>query len=196
MSAAHHYQSIWSGLSPQSSCPFPSDSIIVELWFEIKNQADEDDMKSSSTRDWLIDSVIIMILAGIAVFMLPLLSAWFSALSLRLGRTLFWVHSIALDDLLPHVMVGSLLGLATAWLIRHPKLWLAILPTALLCLFYGLYFSFGSTPYPWGHSRFDFVMIGSWMLLVAAALFSGRVVLKRRQRDDPTFQPIAAAPVR
>jgi hypothetical protein len=152
-------------------------------------------MKSSCTRDWLIDFAIIMVLAGVAVYALPLLAALFLTVSSHLGRTLFWVHSIALGDLLPHFIVGSLLGLATARFIRHQTLWLALMPAVLFCLVYVLYFCFGSVPYPWGKSWQDFVIVSNWLLLVAAALLCARVVLKHRRPDDTTLQPAAAGPV-
>jgi hypothetical protein len=152
-------------------------------------------MKSLCIKDWLIDSAIIAVFAGVAVLALPLFAALFVTLSLQLGRTLFWVHSIALGDFLPHIIVGSLLGFATARFIRHGKLWLALMPAFLFCLVYGFYFCFGSTPYPWGKTWLDFVIISNWFLLVAAALLCARMVLKRRRLGDAMLQPAAVAPV-
>src|ERR1700683_4315516 len=85
----------------------------------------ENRKRRSRIGDWLIDSVIVITFAGISAFLLPLVTAWCIALSLHLGRTWYWVHSIALGDFLPNVILGSILGLATARLIRHRKLWLA-----------------------------------------------------------------------
>ena len=137
-------------------------------------------MKTPSTKDWLIDSLVVVCLTSVAVFLLPLVSAWFVGISLHLGRTLFWVHSIALGDFLPHIIIGCMLGLVTAWFIRHRALSVALLPAVLLCIFYVLYFSFGPEPYSWGQSRHDFVIICSWLLLIIAALFCARLVLQRR----------------
>ena len=137
-------------------------------------------MKNPNTKDWLIDSLIVVCLTGIAVFLLPLVSAWFVGISLHLGRTLYWVHSIALGDLLPHIIIGCLLGLVTAWLIRHRTLSVASLPAVLFCIFYGLYFSFGPEPYSWGQSRRDSVLVCSWLLLIIASLFCARFILQRR----------------
>ncbi|MGD0813995.1 MAG: hypothetical protein ABSA83_10355 [Verrucomicrobiota bacterium] len=159
-------------------------------------------MKSSYIRDWLIDSAIVVVLAGIAIFLLPLVSAWISEFSFRLARTLrsqhqltlFWVYSIAMFDLLPHFIVGSLMGLATARFIRHQKLWLASMPALLFCLFHFLYYSFGPFPLHWD-SWWTFVIIGDWFLLGAATLLCARVVLRHRRPDDTTLQPVAVAPV-
>ena len=137
-------------------------------------------MKNPRTRDWLMDSLIVSCLTGIAIYLLPVVSAWFVAISLRLGRSLFWVHSIALGDLLPHIIVGGVLGLLTAWLIRRRALSVALLPAVLLCTFYGLYFSLGSYPHSWGYGRHDLVLVCSWLLLIIASLFCARFVLQRR----------------
>jgi hypothetical protein len=138
-------------------------------------------MKSSSTKDWLIDSCIVVGLSGIAAFLLPLVSAWCDALSLHLGRTLFQIHSVAVGDLLPHVVIGFFLGFAAAWFIRHRWLSLALLPSVLICAFYALYLSFGPYPYPWGQSRHDFVLVVGWVLLVTASFLCARLVLRRRE---------------
>ncbi|MGA9451380.1 MAG: hypothetical protein WBW41_08565, partial [Verrucomicrobiia bacterium] len=100
-------------------------------------------MKYSSIKDWLIDSVIILGLAGTAVFLLPLVSALFGILDVRLGRTLFWVHSTILGDFLPHIIVGALLGTVAGWLVRHRKLSLVLLPSVLFVVFDSLYSVFG-----------------------------------------------------
>jgi hypothetical protein len=137
-------------------------------------------MKNTSTKNCLIDSLIVGCLTCVAVFVLPLVSAWFVTISLHLGRTLFWVHSIALSDLLPHAIIGCLLGLVTALLVRHRKLSVALLPAVLICIFYVFYLSFGSDPYHWGQSWHDFVLVGSWLLLIVVSLFCARFVFQRR----------------
>jgi hypothetical protein len=103
-------------------------------------------MKSSSARDWLIDTVIVVVLGGIAVFIVPLVSACLGTLLLSLpkGRNLFWVCSIlVLGDWLPHAAVGFLVGLAAGGLVRHRQLWLAVLPALLCASFYAIYGVFG-----------------------------------------------------
>jgi len=149
---------------------------------------------SLSTRDWLIDSAIVIVLTCISVWLLPTVTVWFAGLSLRLGRTLFWVHFITLGHLLPHAFVGSLLGLSAAWLIRHQKLSLALLPAALHSSVYSLFSVFGPVKYPWGQStKWDFIIVGSWFLLIVTALLCARVVLRHRHCDY-SAQPTAAAP--
>lgn len=139
-------------------------------------------MKHSSIKDWLIDSVIILGLAGAAVYLLPLVSALFGLLDIRLGRTLFWVHSTILGDFLPHIIVGALLGTVAGWLVRHRKLSLASLPSVLFVVFYFLYSSFGPYPYHWGQVFWlDLRLVGDWLLLLIASLICARFVLRRRQ---------------
>jgi hypothetical protein len=150
-------------------------------------------MKNSSIKDWLIDSVIIIGLAVAAVYLLPLLSACIDALSLHFGRTLFWVRFIALDNLLPYIIIGSLLGLVAGWLIRHRRLALASLPSVLLCMFYVLYMSFGPIRYPWGQSWMDWVIVGSWLFLIAASLLSAWLILRKRQ-PNTALEPTPTAP--
>jgi hypothetical protein len=145
-------------------------------------------MKNPSTKVWLIDSLIIGCITGIAVFLLPLVLYLFDASSMYLrhrlyaGHTLFWVHmlfwiqSFALGDLLCHVIVGCMLGLVTAWLIRHRTVALASLPTILLCIFYILFFSLGNREL----LRPDVVVVRNWLLLIIASLFCARFVLHRR----------------
>ena len=137
-------------------------------------------MKSPNARGRLMDLVLVVSLTVVAVFFLPSLSAWCAAVSLHLGRTLFWVHSIALGHLLPHLVIGGLLGFIAACLVRHRKLSVALLPSVLLCLFYVLYLSFGPYPYPWGQSRQDLVLIASWLLLVITSFLCARWILGRR----------------
>ena len=157
-----------------------------ELWtFGGRGRA----MKNPSTKVWLIDSGIVAGLTGVAILLLPLVSAWCAALSLHLGRTLFQIHSVAVGDALPHVMIGCFLGLAAAWLIRHRNLFLALLPPVLVCAFYMLYLSFGPYPHSWGQSWHDFVLVFDWLLLVAASFLCARLILRRREPNhavEPT----------
>ena len=139
-------------------------------------------MKKSSTRDWLIDSVIIICLAAASVYLLPLVSALFGILSVRLGRTLFWVQSTVLCDFLPHIIIGALLGVIASWLVRHRKLLLLLLPSVLFVAFYFLYSVFGAVPYPWGQVWWlDLRFVGDWLLLMMASFICGRFVLRKRQ---------------
>jgi len=139
-------------------------------------------MKNSSIRDWLIDSVLIAGLTGVAILFEPWLAAWFIRISLHLGRTLFWIHSTVLGDFLPHIIVGALLGTAAAWLVRHRKLSLVLLPAVLFSVIYFLYSVFGSEPYPWGGVFWlDAVIVGDWLLLVITSFICARFVLRRRQ---------------
>jgi len=96
-------------------------------------------MDSSNTRDWLVDSTPIIVLGGIIVFVQPFLFFWFSRVSLRLGCTLFWVHFVMLDHLLPNILTGYLLGLAAGLLIRHRKPSIALLPSVVFSAFYPFY---------------------------------------------------------
>lgn len=132
-------------------------------------------------RAWLIDSLIVLGLAGIAVFLLPWVDGWFCALSLYLGRKLFWLHSVVLVHFLPHVIIGCFLGFTAACIIRHRRLWVAVLPSTLLCVFYLLYQTFGPYPYPWSGGRYDFVIVVSWLILILASLVCARFGLRRRQ---------------
>jgi len=150
-------------------------------------------MKKSSVRDWLIDSVIIIGLAAASVYLFPLLSALFGILSVHLGRTLFWVHSIMLGDFLPHIIVGALLGIIAAWLVRHRKLLLVLLPSVVFVVFYFLYSVFGAVPYPWGQVLWlDLVWVGDWLLLMIASFICGRFVLRRRQPSTAPSAPPTA----
>ena len=142
-------------------------------------------MKTSNTKDWVIDSLIIACLVSITAFFLPLVSAWFATISLHLGRTLFWLHLIVLGDLLPHIIIGCLLGLATAWLIRHRKLSIAMLPSVLFCIFYFCYLSFGTEPYYWGRVIWlDLVILSDWCLLLVTTFVSAQFVLKKRPQPS------------
>jgi hypothetical protein len=136
----------------------------------------------AESHDWLFDLTVVAGLSGAAVFLLPCLTGWLSPLSFRLGQTLFWVHAIALGHLLPHLITGTLLGLAAGWLIRHQRLALALLPAIVLCAFYLLYLTFGPYPYSWGRSLLDLIFVGNWLALVAAAFLGARIGLRRRQR--------------
>jgi uncharacterized membrane protein YeaQ/YmgE (transglycosylase-associated protein family) len=151
-------------------------------------------MKQSSIRDWLIDSVLIVGLTGLAMFFLPWLSACFVRISLHLGRTLFWVHSTVLGDFLPHIIVGALLGVIAAWLVRHRKLSLALLPSVLFSVFCFVYFSFGAEAYHWGQVFWlDSVIVGDWLLLLIASFVCARFVLRRRQ-PNTALEPTPTAP--
>jgi len=144
-------------------------------------------MKNSATKDWLIDGVVILALAGVSVFVLPMVSACCATLSLHVGRRPLLLVLMALDNLLPSILVGAALGIIAAALLRHRRLALALLPAVFLCLFYVSYDFFG--PYPLGRSWFDIVFVGSRLLLVAASLLCARVVLRRRQPNkasEPT----------
>jgi len=152
-------------------------------------------MKTTKAMDSLIDAVLVIGLAGLAAnFLLPLVSAWCATLSLHFGRTLFWVHSVALGDVAPHILTGIVLGVVTASLIRHRRLSLALLPSILLCVFYVFFLSFGPYPHPWGavFSR-DIVLVADWLLLIAASLLCARLILRRRQANN-SLQATAATP--
>ena len=151
-------------------------------------------MKKSSIGDWLIDSVIIIGLAAASVYLLPLLSALFGILSVRIGRTLFWVQSTILCDFLPHIIVGASLGTVAGWLVRHRKLSIASLPSVLFVAFYFLYSSFGPYPYPWGQVFWlDLRLVGDWLLLLVASFVCARFVLRRRQ-PNTALEPTPTAP--
>ena len=139
-------------------------------------------MKISRIRDWLIDSILVAGLTGVAILFEPWLSACFARISLHVGRPLFWVHSTVLVDFLPHIIVGALLGVITGCLVRHQKLLLTLLPSVLFCVVYFLYSVFGAVSYPWGQVLgLDLVFVGDWLLLILASFICGRVVLRKRQ---------------
>jgi hypothetical protein len=142
-------------------------------------------MKNTNTRDWLIDSVAVLVLAVSGVYLVPLLSAWFAALSLYLDEPIIWPVIIV-----PHIIVGSLQGIAAACLIRHRKLFVALLPAILFCVYYVLLYCF---LYRWGRSWLDIVIICSWLLLMAASFLSAPFILRRRE-PDKSLQATAAAP--
>lgn len=149
-------------------------------------------MKIANIKNWVIDSLIIGSLAWITTFILPLVSAGFTVISLHIGRTLFWVHSILLGDWLPHIIVGCLLGLVAGRLIRHRKLSIAMLPSVLYCIFFFCDMSFGAEPYPWGQVIWlDLVIVSEWLLLLAASLVCARIVLKKRLPSGQSPAPIA-----
>ena len=153
-------------------------------------------MKNPSTKNWLIDSLIVGCITGIAVFLLPLVLDCSNVISEHLrhslysGHSLFWVHtflwiqSFALGELLSYVIVGCMLGLATAWLIRHRKLALASLPAILLCIFYFLFFSFVGEHHSRGQLRPDVVLVCNWLLLVIASLFCARFCFTENVRPN------------
>lgn len=139
-------------------------------------------MKKSCVLNWLIDSVLISGLTCVAIFFEPWLAACFAEISLHLGRPLFWVHSTVLMDFLPHIIVGALLGIIAAWLVRYRKLLLVLLPSVLFVVIYFLYSVFGAVPYHWGQVWWlDLVFVGDWLLLMIASFICGRLVLRRRQ---------------
>jgi hypothetical protein len=130
-------------------------------------------MKNSSTRDWLIDSGVVLVLAVSGVYLVPLLSAWFAALLLRQNQPIIWPAMIV-----PHIIVGSLQGIAAACLVRHRKLFIALLPAILSCVYYILLYCF---LYHWGKSWLDVVIICSWLFLMAASFLCALFILRRRQ---------------
>lgn len=136
-------------------------------------------MNNANTRAWLIDSLIVLGLAGISVFLLPWVEGWFGALSLHLGRKLFWFRFVVLGLFLPYVVFGCFLGFTTARLIRHRRLFLAVLPSVLLGEFFLLFLTFGPYPCPWRGVWYDFVIVVSWLLLILASLLCARFVLRR-----------------
>ena len=143
-------------------------------------------MKNPSVRDWLIDFVVVVCLPAVAVFLLPLFTAWFTPTSLRFGQIAFF----AVGQLLPHTVIGCSLGVVAARLIRHRTVYVALLPSVLVCGFYVLYLSFGPIAYHWAQSRYDFVLIASWLLLVTASFLCARFILRRRQPNH-SLQPTA-----
>ena len=135
-------------------------------------------MRYSSTRDWLIDSIIIIGLSVVAVYLLPFISYVFA---FQHSRTLFWVQFVAFDYLVPYLVTCSLVALVAAWLIRHRRLLLASLPSVLLCAFYFIYLTFGPFGYSWGHTWIDFVLVSSWLLSIGASALCAWFILRRRQ---------------
>ena len=129
-------------------------------------------MKTPCIRNWAVDFAIALVLAGLGLFLLPLFAACFAAI----------VHSLTLAYLLPHAIIGGLLGSAAGSLIRRKNLLVAGLPAVLLSGFYLLYLSIGRQRYHWGQSRLDFVIVASWLVLLTAALFSAALALKVRAR--------------
>jgi hypothetical protein len=151
-------------------------------------------MKISSIRDWLIDSLLIAGLTYVATLFEPWLAACFGTISVHIGRPLYWVHSTVLVDFLPHIIVGALLGIIAAWLVRHRKLLLVLLPSVLFVVFDFLYASFGPYPYHWGQVWWlDLVFVGDWLLLTTASFICGRFVLRRRQ-PNTALEPTPTAP--
>ena len=147
-------------------------------------------MRKADVGDWLVDAAVVVGLVGVAVFLLPLASAVFVGISLQLDQTLYWVHSIVLGYLLPSVLIGSLLGLTVARIIRHRKLVVALLPSVLLCLFYLLYYSFGPDRLAWGRTWVSLVIIASWLLLILTSGLCATWTLHRRNRDLPSPSPV------
>lgn len=92
-------------------------------------------MKNAKSSDSLIDGILIVAISAAAAFLLPWISAWFAELSLHFRRTLFWLHQVALSDLTPHILTGSIVGIVMGSLLRHRKLSLAALPSILVCTF-------------------------------------------------------------
>jgi len=151
-------------------------------------------MKKSSVKNWLIDSILVAGLTGVGILLEPWLAACFGVISLHIGRTLFWVHSTVLVDFLPHIIVGALLGAAAAWLVRHKRLLLALLPSGLFVVIDFLYSVFGAVPYPWGQVFWlDLVLVGDWLLVVVASIICARFVLRRRQ-PNTSLEPTPTAP--
>jgi predicted branched-subunit amino acid permease len=159
-------------------------------------------MKSPSTRDWLIDSVIIIGLAGIGVYILPLWSPndpnglLNKHLANHVGPTLYWFLWLTLY-LIHFAIIGCLLGSAAGWLTRHRELSIASLPSVLLCLFYVIVkrfkHGFWGVPNFLGWFWIHFFIIGRWFLLIAASLICARFILRRRQ-PNKSLQPTATAP--
>jgi hypothetical protein len=151
-------------------------------------------MKKSSIIDWLIDSILIAGLTGVAILLEPWLAACFAMISLHIGRPLFWVHSTVLVDFLPHTIVGALIGTVAAWLVHHRKLSLALLPSVLFVVVYFLYSVFGAVRYDWGQVLWlDLVFVGDWLLLILASFICARVVLRKRQ-PNTALEPTPTAP--
>jgi hypothetical protein len=159
-------------------------------------------MKTSSLIDWLIDSLVIIGLAGIGVYILPLWSPndpnglLNKHLANHVGPTLYWVLWLTLY-LIHFVIIGCLLGSAASWLTRHRKLFIASLPSVLICLYYVIFkhfqHGFWLVPNAWGWFWIHFVLTGRWFLLVAASLICARFILRRRQ-PNTALEPTPTAP--
>lgn len=146
-------------------------------------------MKKSIIIDWLIDSIVVAGLTGVAVLFEPWLAACFAVISLHIGRPLFWVHSTVLVDSLPHIIVGALIGTAAASLIRHRRLLVALLPAMLFVVIYLLYSFFGAVTYHWSQVLWlDLVFAGDWLLLILASLICARLVLRKRRPHTKIYE--------
>ena len=154
--------------------------------------------KRSPLKDWLIDSVIVLILAGVVVFILPLavaldaevsfraLPRGFGAFLPKLHLARIWIHPIdflAFSDFPSHILIGSVIGLVAGAFLRHRRLWLAALPAALLCLIYVWHSSFGPDPYPSADSWRDFTLIADWLLFLATTLICARIMFHHRKQS-------------
>ncbi len=137
---------------------------------------------SPKVKNNLIDISVVIIVTIISIYLLPAIAALFARLSLKLGRTLFIVHSTILGYFLPHTLIGLLQGIVTARLIRNRRLFVAMLPAIFLFVFDALYFSFGPVKFHWRACWFSAVIIVSWILLIISAFLSARWVLKRRNK--------------
>lgn len=142
-------------------------------------------MKSqlTSLSKWLLDSLAIVVIAGCGILLLPVVTGWLSGISLRVGRTMFWLHFIILSEFLPHVIVGSFQGFIAGWVIQHRRLTLLVAPALLCAVFYLLFISFGSVPYTysWGRSWWDFIVVSNSLVLVVSAALSGFFMLRCRR---------------
>lgn len=148
-------------------------------------------MKNPKINDWLTDSVTITGLTVATVYLLPRLSALLGMDLFHPALPLFWVRWLT-AQLLPYLIVGSLLGLAAGWLIRHRRLSLALLPPVLVGVIYLLYLTFAAEPYPWGNVLWvDLLIAGDGLLMLVAAFVCARLVLRRRQSAarEPMLNP-------
>ena len=137
---------------------------------------------STKVKNNLIDAFVVIGVTCISIYLLPAVAALFVLLSLKLGRTLFFVHHFILCDFLPHITIGLLQGAITARFVRNRHLFLATLPAISLVAFYAIYFSFwGLLSFVWWYKV---VIILSWLLLIISAFLSARWVLKHMAKDS------------
>lgn len=129
---------------------------------------------------WIADTGIVAVASTLALFGYPVFHTIIPAMWTPFGRS---VWSVYLPEMLSVFIFGAILGAVTAWALRRRSLVMAVLPAIILCCVYVSYGYFGPIKYkpiPIG-SRADVIDLAEWLMILAAAFWSARLVLRRRE---------------
>ena len=130
----------------------------------------------SNVKNWLIDSAIVLVLTWTGDSLLGFVEVEFTSFLFRRSHTLL----VLLADFFPCIIIGCFVGSIAACFIRHRKLFLALLPSVLICLIEVVPKALAYGEYPWFYLSWVSTFVGSWLCFIGASFLSGWFVLWRR----------------